>query len=58
MIHKEEHPLPEDLEERVKRAYLSRRLTLEDKKELSIMFGMAMMMAAAVKQMLDDHGVS
>ena len=57
MINQKEHPTPEQIAERVRRAYKSPNMTFEEKKDLAMLFGMAMMMAAACKQMLDDYGI-
>jgi hypothetical protein len=57
MITQREHPLPDEIFDRVQRAMSSPNLSKEQKQDLAAMLGTSMMLAAACKLMLDDHGI-
>ena len=57
MIIEREHPLPEEIWERYQRALSSPDVSPEEKQQLSGMMGLAMMLTAATRLMLDDLAI-
>lgn len=57
MIIEREHPLPEEIWDRYQRAMNSPDVSPLEREQLASMMGLAMMLTAATKLMLDDLAI-
>lgn len=57
MIIEREHPLPDEIWERYQRAMSSPDVSPLERQQLASMMGLAMMLTAATKLMLDDLAI-